>query len=247
MNTQDDLAALMHMQPPGAWPKETVWRVFCYILDKASPLPLTSTVMDQYAGIFFDVFEKIAKEHAKVYWRYYRDDDLNPLVNPLNLEHLTRLLHPFANRIYQKGAPEALLDCLFYLMKAHCNINLFYRTEEIDDFYPLHALGSVIGYGDFGPFIVVTQQCTIGQNGGKYPSIEGGLWMCPNSVILGKCRIGRNVKLAANSMVVDQDVPDNTIVFGVARDVYFKPNPSDNRSALLDAFEGKRNADPIRN
>lgn len=234
MNDAYDAENLLRADDPGQWPKEAVWHAFRSILDKDSPLPGMSSILVPYENLFYAIYDKIRHEHKKVFWRYYRSADGVPLVNPLNLEHLTRLLHPFMRRLHVAGAPDALVDSLFHIMRKDCNLNLFYRTEEIDQFFPLHALGSVIGYAEFGPFIAITQQCTIGHNNGRYPTIDGGLWMGPNSSILGQCKIGKNVKFAANSMVVDQDVPADTIVFGVGKDAYFKPNPADNRAALLD-------------
>lgn len=211
-----------------------VWDVFRHAVDKESPLPGLAERLRPYGAVFLEVFAKVQAEHRLCTARYYRDAAGDPLVNPLNIEHLTRLLHPFARRLFLADAPTTLLDCLFYAMRGRCGLNLFYRTQEIDLFFPLHALGSVIGYGEFGPFIAVTQNCTIGHNHGHYPTIQGGLWMGPGSSILGRSRVGRNVRLAANALLVDRDVPDDVVVFGVGRDVSFKPNPVDNRLMVLD-------------
>ncbi|MBL95469.1 MAG: hypothetical protein CFH06_00329 [Alphaproteobacteria bacterium MarineAlpha3_Bin5] len=229
-----DLNSLVNSNAPGQWSEEIVWTVFCYIVNQASPLPGLRDVLGDYREIFNSVFLKIKKEHSCCFWRYYREDPLVPLVNPTNIEHLTRLLHAFSNRLYKKKAPQALLDSLFYIMRSHCNINLFYRTQEIDFLFPLHAMGSVIGDGEFGPFIVTTQQCTIGQNRGKYPAIKGGLWMGPGSSILGCSHIGYNVRVAAHAFIIDRDVPDNVVVFGSGTDIKFKENSEDNRSLILD-------------
>ncbi|WP_146747709.1 LbetaH domain-containing protein [Paramagnetospirillum kuznetsovii] len=187
-----------------------------------------------FEPVFMEVLSKIADEHTLFKARYFRDESGTPLVNPLNIEHLTRLLHPFTRRLFLEKAPEALLDCLFAVSKSYCGLNLFYRTEEIDLFVPQHALGSVIGYCEFGPFIVMHQNCNIGHNHGRYPSIEGGLWMGPSSSILGGCKVGRNVRMATGAMVIDRDIPDDVIVFGIGRDVRFKANTQDNRLMILD-------------
>ncbi len=229
-----DLASLLHSKDPGKWPEDTVWEVFRHILDKESPLPGLNLALSEYRTIFQETYAKVAAEHAMCTARYYRAADGVPLVNPLNLEHLSRLLHIFTRRLFLAGAPQSLLDCLFVVMKGRCCLNLFYMTQEIDLFFPLHALGSVIGYGEFGPFIAVTQNCTIGHNHGHYPSIAGGLWMGPGSSILGNSKVGKNVRVAANALVVDRDVPDDVIVFGVGADIKFKANDRDNRLMALD-------------
>ena len=230
----DELAALVGSDRPGHWPPQLVWTVFRQILDRQSPLPGVGAALEPYGEIFAAVYDKIAREHSFCTARYYRDPEGKPLVNPLNIEHMTRLLHMFSRRIFLEKAPEALLDCLFYVMKGQYSLNIFYRTQEIDFFFPMHALGSVVGYGEFGPFIVMTQNCTIGHNHGTYPSIQGGLWMGPGSAILGRSKVGRNVRVAANALVVDRDVPDDVVVFGVGTDIRFKENNRDNRLMALD-------------
>lgn len=228
------LAALLRSQQPGRWSRDEVWAVFRHVLDKDAPLPGLGAALEAYEAVFFEVYDRIAAEHGFCTARYYREDTGRALVNPLNIEHLTRLLHPFSRRLFLQQAPEALLDCLFYVMKSRCALNLFYRTQDIEFFFPLHALGSVIGYGEFGPFIALTQNCTIGHNHGHYPTIAGGLWMGPGSAILGRSKVGRNVRIAANALVVDREVPDDVVVFGIGTDIKFKDNPVDNRTMALD-------------
>ena len=46
--------------------------------------------------------------------------------------------------------------------------------------------------------------------------------MCANSSIIGNCRIGDNVIIGANSGVKDEDVPDNSIVFGYSPHLIIK-------------------------
>ena len=38
--------------------------------------------------------------------------------------------------------------------------------------------------------------------------------MCAYSKILGDCKIGNNVILAANSYVIDMNIPNDVLVFG---------------------------------
>ena len=234
MTEPADVTDLIRSDQPGYWPEATVWTVFRQILDRQSPLAGIDAALAPYAETFRAIYAKIWREHSFCTARYYRDEAGTPLINPLNIEHMTRLLHMFSRRLFLDGAPCALLDSLFYVMKGQYSLNIFYRTQEIDFFFPMHALGSVIGYGEFGPFIALTQNCTIGHNHGAYPTIQGGLWMGPGSAILGRSKVGRNVRLAANALVVDRDVPDDVVVFGIGTDIRFKANDRDNRLMALD-------------
>ena len=46
--------------------------------------------------------------------------------------------------------------------------------------------------------------------------------MYANSSILGKCHIGKNVQIGAGALVKNQDVPDNSIVFGQSPNLIIK-------------------------
>lgn len=48
--------------------------------------------------------------------------------------------------------------------------------------------------------------------------------MFSNSKILGGSHIGNHVIISANSYIKDQDVPDDTIVFGQSPNLVFKEN-----------------------
>jgi serine O-acetyltransferase len=48
------------------------------------------------------------------------------------------------------------------------------------------------------------------------------LTMYANSTILGDCTIGENVVLASRTLVKNQDVPPNSIVYGESPDLIIK-------------------------
>jgi hypothetical protein len=143
MRPEDELSAMILDPEPGLWSEDQAWDVFRHILDRNAPLPGLSRHLEPFREIFASVYAKIAQEHTLFKARYFRTEQGKPLVNPLNIEHFTRLLHPFTRRLFLEKAPTTLLDCLFAVMKAYCSLNIFYRTEEIDLFLPQHALECV--------------------------------------------------------------------------------------------------------
>ena len=52
------------------------------------------------------------------------------------------------------------------------------------------------------------------------------VWLFANASVIGRSRIGNNVFLAANSLVKDEDVPDNTVL-GASPHLTLKHKPSD--------------------
>lgn len=219
---------------PDRWTDDDVWEIFREIVERESPLPGLGAAVAPFRAEFAAVAAQVRKEHAYLANRYYRTEDKRGIVNPLNLEHLTRLLHYFNQRLVACNTPESLLDCLFYVLKGRCHINLFYRQKLPDFFFALHAIGAVLGYGDYGRFLIVHQGSTIGESHGRYPTLSDCVVVGPHAMVLGNCSIGRNVWIGAGALVIDTDIPDNSVVFGCKPNLEIRPNPRDNRSAWFD-------------
>ena len=160
------------------WSDEDVWEIFCEIVEREAPVSGIGSEIASSKSIFLECAAHIRWEHGFMRARYYTDGNNKPLLNPFHIEHLTRLLHHFSHCLYiSKSVSETVQDCLFYLMRGKCGINLFYRQPLTPFFLPRHALGTILGYGDWGACLYLTQGCTIGQNHRAYPSIGKGLIM----------------------------------------------------------------------
>ncbi|WP_276499334.1 hypothetical protein [Pontibacter litorisediminis] len=85
-----------------------------------------------------------------------------------------------------------------------------------------HPVGSVIGRAMYGNNFSFSQNCTVGNNKGVFPAIGQNCAMLSNSKIFGKSKIGDNCIIAANAYIKDQDVPDNTLVFGCSPNLVMK-------------------------
>lgn len=224
----------IHTLRPDRWNDDDVWNVFREIVERDGPIPGLAAAIDPYRMEFVAVAAQVRKEHACLANRYFRTEDKRGIVNPINLEHLTRLIHYFNQRLVECGAPEPLLDCLFYVLKGRCHINLFYRQKLPGFFFALHAIGAVLGYGKYGRFLIVNQGATVGHNRGCYPTLGDGVVIGPHATVLGNCSIGNNVWIGAGALVIDSDIPDNSIVIGRKPNLEIKPNPRDNRSVWFD-------------
>jgi serine O-acetyltransferase len=61
-----------------------------------------------------------------------------------------------------------------------------------------HPINIVIGSGAvIGKNVTIYQGVTLGQKNGKYPIIENNVIIYPNSIIVGKIRIGENSVIGA--------------------------------------------------
>lgn len=81
-----------------------------------------------------------------------------------------------------------------------------------------HPVGIIIGMGvKLGYDCIIFQNVTLGTKnlryGDDYPEIGNNVIVGANAVLIGKIRIGNNVKIGASSFV-NFDVPDNATVIG---------------------------------
>lgn len=94
-------------------------------------------------------------------------------------------------------------------------IQLSFSNEIGGGLYFAHFSGIVIGCEKIGKDLTIYQGCTIGAVHGKgTPTIGDHVVMYAGSKIVGKVKVGNNVVVGANAVVV-KDVPDNAVVVGV--------------------------------
>lgn len=89
-----------------------------------------------------------------------------------------------------------------------------------------HGMGIVIGETSIvGDHVLIYQGVTLGGTqliqGKRHPTIEDGVVIGAGSKVLGNITIGRNTKIGANSVVVD-DIPANCSVVGIPAKVITK-------------------------
>lgn len=92
-----------------------------------------------------------------------------------------------------------------------------------------HPVGSVLGRAKYGDYFEFSQNCTVGNNKGVYPTIGNHVRMKSGAKIVGDCNIGNNVILAANTYVKDTNIEDNSVVFGSSPNLIIKPISSINQ------------------
>lgn len=110
----------------------------------------------------------------------------------------------------------------YYLNKILHSVDLFYAVELPSIWGGEHPLGSVMGRARYSDHFFFYQRCTVGGNKGKYPVLGEFVTMYSDSKILGNSNIGDNVIISANTYVKDEDVPNNSIVFGHSPDLVIK-------------------------
>lgn len=147
-------------------------------------------------------------------------------LNPFNSVMYTNYLYQVSHLLYKEGFSQ-VADKVYYLNKMLNAVDLFYAIELPCHWNCEHPLGSVMGRAQYGDNFFFYQGCTVGGTKDKngtifYPTIERNVSMFANSSVLGKSHIGENVKIGAGCIVKNQDVPNNSIVFGQSPNLVIK-------------------------
>lgn len=153
--------------------------------------------------------------------KYYSCDG-ETFFNPYQSAQYTIFLYFFSNTVFRETNSRLLADKLYYLNKIMNACDIFYEVELPRFFMLDHPVGSVIGRAHYSAGFSFGQNCTVGNNKGIYPILGENVRMCANSSIIGNCRIGNNVTIGTNSGVKDENIPDNSIVFGHSPNIIIK-------------------------
>jgi len=118
---------------------------------------------------------------------------------------------------------------LFLLNKALNNIDCFYEILLPPHFYFGHTSGIVLSKADYGDYLVIYQNVTIGKNNGLSPTIADGVIIYPNATVLGASLIGDNSIISQGTSIIDRSIPVNKIAFRAnGRNITLKENLSNN-------------------
>lgn len=172
---------------------------------------------------------------AAVNKRLYNDEGIvfNPNFSITWMIFLYRLSH----RLFVDGKQE-YADRVYYLNKIMHSNDWYHAIELPEHFLAEHPLGTVLGRAQYGDYFFVYQGCTVGGNrkNGKlnYPKIGKNVIMYANSTILGDCNIGNNVVISANSYLINEEVPDNCIVFGSSPNIVIKKRNEEEIKKMTD-------------
>ena len=161
------------------------------------------------------------------------------LFNPFFSVHWMIFLYRLSNLLYKNGG-EIASDQVYYLNKIMHAIDWYYGINLPEHFLCEHPLGSVLGKAVYGDWFLVYQGTTVGgsiSNGEVcYPTIGDNVIMFSNSSLLGKTYIGNNVMISAGSRIINQEVPDNAIVFGESPNLIIKHRDEQTMISSIDRY-----------
>ena len=179
---------------------------------------------------------RVSQCFAEINNKYFHDGD-RVVFSPFHSGQYTIFLYLLSRQI--ASIDPILADKLYFLNKTLNGVDLYHQVELPSVFFADHPVGTVIGRARFAERFYFSQNCTVGNNNGVYPTLGHDVYMMPRAMILGSSRIGSKVILAANAFVIDTDVPDGSIVFGQSPSLVIKP-ATQRHFDHLNFFRGER-------
>lgn len=131
-------------------------------------------------------------------------------------------LYLLANELYRHAGPVPLCKKLFLLNKALHGCDIFYEVSLPSVFLLVHPLGTVLGRGLYADFFIAYQRVGIGSNHGIYPTLGRYLTLHPGSAVLGRSTVGDHCSISTESLLLDRDLPANSVYIGNPRNALIK-------------------------
>ncbi|MCB2040979.1 MAG: serine acetyltransferase [Rhodoferax sp.] len=173
---------------------------------------------DALHGSAHQALQRLEHCFSKVNNRYFFDGT-RAVFDHLHGDQYAMWLYFLANQLYRDGAPSHWCKKLFLLNKSLHGCDIFYEVALPSVFLLVHPLGTVLGRAAYNDHLLVYQRCGVGSNRDIYPQLGRHLTLRPGSAVLGRCKVGDNVTIAAESLVLDRDIADNTTYIGNPRDM----------------------------
>ncbi|WP_312123814.1 transferase [Lysinibacillus boronitolerans] len=167
-----------------------------------------------------DLALRKTKENFKYHNNKYFWENEQLIFDPYHSGQYAIFLYYLSNIV--QTCSKSLADRIYYLNKALNGVELFYEVELPDIFFLEHPIGSVMGRANYSNYFSFSQNCTVGNNKGVYPSFEENVTMLSGSKVIGDCIIGKNTIISANTYIKDTNIPPNSIVFGSSPNLIIK-------------------------
>lgn len=133
-------------------------------------------------------------------------------------------LYFLANTIWRREGAKRVCVKLFFLNKTLNGIDCFYELELPEIFFIGHSVGIVLAKANYGNYLVLYQNSTVGKNHGAAPMIGEGVIMYPNTAIIGASTVRDGSVISQGVSVINRETPGDCMVFqGNAGNLVFRP------------------------
>ena len=127
------------------------------------------------------------------------------------------LAHRVSHALWEQGVP-ILPRTIAYASRSITGVEIHPAARVGGDFFIDHGSGVVIGEtAEIGERVTLYQGVTLGgtgfARGKRHPTLEDNVTVGSGAKLLGPVTVGRNAKIGANTVVIE-DVPPETTVVG---------------------------------
>jgi serine O-acetyltransferase len=177
--------------------------------------------------------ERVEHCFAHVRRKYFIRDD-RAVFDHLNTDQYAMFLYLLSNTLFRMEERSSTAAKVYALNKALHAIDVFYEVELPDVFLFQHPVGTVLGRAQYGEYFCAYQRCSVGANlDDVYPTIGRGVVMYGGSAIVGASQVGDNCLLSLGAMVMDAEIPSNSVIFGTSPELSVR---STSRDVVRDIF-----------
>jgi serine O-acetyltransferase len=178
-------------------------------------------------GRYWDIaLQRVEHCFSKINSKYYWDGQ-GVLFNHLNADQYAMFLYILSNTVYRNNSDITLCTKVFQLNRYLHSIDVYYEVELPEIFMFVHSIGTVLGRAKYSNYFIAYQGCNVGGSAGAgnqlmYPELQEHVTMHPGTSILGNCVVGRNSTMAAGSLLLNQNLDNNSLYIGNPRDHIIK-------------------------
>ncbi|MFN2529438.1 MAG: serine acetyltransferase [Candidatus Baltobacteraceae bacterium] len=137
----------------------------------------------------------------------------------LHGDQFAALIYFLSNTAWRERGAEDLAKKLCLLNRGRHGLLIMYDTQLPDIFLIPHTVSTVIGKASYQNYTVFCQGVTVGNDPGSTIAVGRGVVLFPGAFVTGKGSVGDYSVVSANSTVLYQDVPPNTVVSGRSPDL----------------------------
>ncbi len=163
--------------------------------------------------ILDDTLEKLEYCFKHVDNKYFQNE------GEINFDHLhgdqySMFLYILSRASFLILKDVSLAKKTYLLNKSLFGLDVYYEVELPSIFLFVHPVGTVLGRAKYSDYLVVYQRVGIGSNHNVYPKLGKNLTLHPGASILGNSKAGDNCTIGADSMILDTNLPDNSLYVG---------------------------------
>lgn len=146
----------------------------------------------------------------------YCDDGGQTYFSHLHADQYAQFLYFFSNSLWKISENKPICDKVMALNRALNNFFFSYKGQLPDIFFLGHPIGSILGNAVYSDYLVVFQNVTINtsadEDGNPSPILGKGLFLGAGAKIIGNKRIGDRVSISVDTVVYNQEIPDDKVV-----------------------------------